>query len=206
MYSGSVSVGMLLPAELGCLGTSVTKARQNSAVSLLLEESAVSHGTLLDPDEHTSSSCPQLPGSPWKVFALRETLAGLAPRQIYCPLLAGRGGTGSWPTADGQKLRRSWGIYWTGTHASQGCICASALTHRAENKQLKHRFLHLPSKPDLAAFHFSSPGQIHVTNSCSQWIININKAFNWNLIEKHFHQHSWQEPPRTNAVSLPSTA
>lgn len=95
MYSGSVSVGMLLPAELGCLGTSVTKARQNSAVSLLLEESAVSHGTLLDPDEHTSPSCPQLPGSPWKVFALRETLAGLAPRQIYCPLLAGRGGTGS---------------------------------------------------------------------------------------------------------------
>lgn len=143
-----------------------------------------------------------------EVFALRETLAGLASRQPCCPLLAGRGGTGSWPVmGDGQQLCQGWGIYWTGTPCfTQLRVCISA--YPPCRKQATEASFSLPPeqvKPCCISFQLSWALLVHVTNSCSQRIININKAFNWNLIEKHFHWHSWQEPPRTNAICLPST-
>lgn len=69
---------------------------------------------------------------------------------------------------------------------------ASPLKH--QHKHLKNHFPQLPRKKHSAAINLSSPGQMHLTNNCKQWIININKAFNWNSVEKHFPGHSWQEP------------
>lgn len=150
------------------LGTSVTKARQNSAVSLISESRLF----------HMAHYWIQMDTPPCRVLSSQVHLGKYL---LYVKHQQGqhhdspaahswqdKGAQAPDPQVMGSSYAKAEGFTELGPRASHGCICASALTHHAENKQLKHHFLHLPSKSNLAAFHFSSPGQIHVTNSCSQ--------------------------------------
>lgn len=156
--------------------------------------------------------CPQLAVSENHLgnicFLWNIDRAKAVPALLAAPLAAEQTCSGCclFPRAcQGSTPAPGWGIYCTGTSLFINWACITTLAPHSEHKRLKNNFLPLPRKKQHAVFHLSCPGQMHVTNNCKQWTININKAFNWNPVEKHFLQHSWQEPPWTNAAFLPST-
>lgn len=132
-----------------------------------------------------------------EIFAFCETLTELKLCQCCCPLLLllNKQAVAAFPPepASCSTPGPVWGIYCTRTLTVHTLDLHHHLNTSQWTQTPKESFT-LPSKKHNTVIHLSSPGQMHLTNNCNQWIININKAFNWNPVEKHFPRHSWQEP------------